>query len=64
MREVSREASTGCPARLEDGAGGLLLAGGTPEVLDVLGCDGLRDGGVHCSFLSIESRLSTAVRMN
>jgi hypothetical protein len=33
-------------------------------VLDLLGCDGLGDAGMHCSFLSIESCFSTAIRMN
>jgi hypothetical protein len=46
--------------------GGLaVLAGGSVEVLDVLGCDGFGDGGVHGSFLSSWSTLeSTAMRMS
>jgi hypothetical protein len=64
MREVSREPSTGCPARPDDAVRDLLLARGALEVLDVLACDCLRDGGVHCSSLSIESWFSTAIRMS
>jgi hypothetical protein len=64
MREVSREASTVCPARVEGGAGRLLLERRALEVFDMLVCDGLGDGGVHCSSLSIESWFSTAIRMS
>jgi len=64
MREVSREASTGCTAGLDDAIRDLLLARGALEVLDVLVCDCLGDGGVHCSSLSIESWFSTAIRMS
>jgi hypothetical protein len=64
MREVSREASTGCPAGLDDVVRDLLFAGGPVGVLDPLGDDCLGDGGVHCSSLSIESWFSTAIRMS
>jgi hypothetical protein len=51
MREVSPEAATSC--RLGVGEEGVPL--GVPSgVLDVLGRDGLRERGVHFSFLSIE----------
>jgi len=41
-----------------------LLAGEPPGVLDTLRGNGFEDGGMHCSFLSIESCFSTAIRMN
>lgn len=63
MWEVSREASTACAAGLTRELGGLvLLARGALEVLDVLGCDGLGDGGMHSAFLSALE--STAIRMS
>jgi hypothetical protein len=55
MKEVSREASTGCPVRFEGLTRDLVLAGGAVRVLDSFGDDGLRDRGVHCSLLSLES---------
>ncbi len=60
--EVSREASTACPAGVTlDFGGHALLAGGPLKVLDVLGCENLGDGGVHCSLLLSES---TAIRVS
>jgi hypothetical protein len=65
MREVSREAST---LERTGGSGQLCgeseLVGGSPGVLDVLGCNGMGDGGVHSASLSIESCSATAIRMN
>jgi hypothetical protein len=49
---------------LDDVMGDLLLARGPLGVLDPLADDCLRDGGVHCSSLSIESWFSTAIRMS
>jgi hypothetical protein len=64
MKEISREAAT-APATLAGDLGRPpLLAGGPLGVLDVLCGDGLEDAGMHCSFLSIESCFSTAIRMN
>ena len=63
MWEVSREAATACSAGLTLVLGGLgLLAGGALEVLDVLACDGLGDGGMHSAFLSALE--STGIRMS
>jgi hypothetical protein len=56
MWEVSREASTTCGAVFTLELGGCaLLERESLRVLNVLGRDGLGDGGMHCSFLSIES---------
>jgi hypothetical protein len=63
MPEVSRETATLCHAAGRLG-GQPALAGGSPGVFDLLGCDSLGDVGVHCSSLSIESCFSTAIRMN
>jgi hypothetical protein len=61
--EVSRDsASLGHATVALDGPPA--LARGALGVLDLLGCDGLGDAGMHCSFLSIESCFSTAIRMN
>jgi hypothetical protein len=61
--KVSRDSATLRHAGVA--AGGLpALARGALGVLDLLGCDGLGDAGMHCSFLSIESCFSTAIRMN
>jgi len=63
MWEVSREPSTSCATGLALVLGGVaLLAGGPLEVLDVLRCDGLGDGGMHSAFLSALE--STAMRMS
>ncbi|HEY1515002.1 MAG TPA: hypothetical protein VGF91_01205 [Solirubrobacteraceae bacterium] len=63
MWEVSREAATAGATGLTLELGGLVLfAGGALEVLDVLVCDGLGDGGMHSAFLSALE--STAVRMS
>jgi len=39
MWEVSREATTVCPAGLDDFTGDLMLLRGALEVLDMLACD-------------------------
>jgi hypothetical protein len=66
MCEVSREASTACAAGLTRELGRpALFACGPLEVLDMLVCDGLGDGGVHGSFLSSWSTLeSTSIRVS
>jgi len=61
--EVSRESATLRHAGVVAG-GPPAFARGPERVLDLLGCDGLGDAGMHCSFLSIESCFSTAIRMN
>jgi hypothetical protein len=62
MCEVSREASTWV------GSGDLgrepLLIGGPSGIGNLLFGNGLGDGGVHCSSLSMESWSATAIRMN
>jgi len=61
--EVSRDSTTLCHAGVT-ARGPPAVARGALRVLDLLGCDGLGDAGMHCSFLSIESCFSTAIRMN
>jgi hypothetical protein len=62
MCKVSREAST------SGGAGDLVgdpaLVRRPPGVGDLLLRNGLGDGGVHGSSLSMESWFATAIRMN
>jgi hypothetical protein len=63
MWEVSRDPSTACAAGLTLELGRVVVLAGCPlEVLDVLRCDGLGDGGMHSAFLSALE--STAVRMS
>jgi hypothetical protein len=64
MPEVSREPAPLRHAGLVGLIGPPALAGDAPGVCDLLGCDGLRDAGLHGVFLSIESCFSTAIRMN
>jgi hypothetical protein len=64
MPEVSREAATICDTGVVGAVGPPALARRSPGVLDLLLRDGLGDVGMHCSFLSIESCFSTAIRMN
>jgi hypothetical protein len=63
MPEVSRDSATLRDAGVALG-GPATLARRAVGVLDLLRCDSLGDAGMHCSFLSIESCFSTAIRMN
>jgi hypothetical protein len=64
MPEVSREPAALRHAGVVAFVGPPALAGDAPGVCDLLGCDCLRDAGLHGDFLSIESCFSTAIRMN
>jgi hypothetical protein len=65
MSEVSRDAATAPLTRLLGELGReAMLARGPLGVLDPLGDEGLIDGGMHCPFLSVESGLSTEIRVN